>query len=191
MPVLNLDELVTYSKANPGKVNFGSVGIGSSAHFVTEYFKSRTGADLTHVPYAGAPAILQAALRGDVHLLMETPALVKSQVEDGKLRALAVTGDSRYAPLAQVPSTKEAGVPDLDFGFWMGVFAPKGTPPATVSKLNAVLTEIVKSPGMRNRLTEMGYVPVGSSSQQFSERVDDAITRFTRIALENKLRIQE
>ena len=191
MPVRSIQELVSYSKAHPGKLNFGSVGIGSSAHFVMEYFKARTGASLAHVPFAGAPATLQAALQGDVHVLAETPALVKSYVDSGKLRALAVTGDQRYAALPQVPSTTEAGLPDFDFGFWMGLFAPTGTPQAVVAKLNAAVVAILRKPEVNRRLVGMGYVPVGSTPQQFSDRVNREISRFARIAEDSKLRIQE
>lgn len=191
VPARTVQELVSWSKEHPDKLNFGSVGIGSSAHFVMEYFKARTGAKLTHVPFAGAPATLQAALQGDVHVLTETPALIKASLDAGKLRALAVTGDQRYAALPQVPATTEAGLPDFDFGFWMGVFAPTGTPPAVVTKLNATLVAIVRKPEVNRRLVAMGYVPVGSTRQQFAERVQKEIGRFTRIAEDNKLRIQE
>lgn len=191
LPVHTVQELVAYSKEHPDKLNFGSVGIGSSAHFVMEYFKARTGARLTHVPFPGAPATLQAALRGDVHVLAEVPALIKSYVDQGKLRALAVTGDTRYPPLPQVPSTTEAGLPDFDFGFWMGLFAPTGTPPAVVTKLNAAAVRAVKRPDVSARLTAMGYVPVGSTQQQFAQRVSGEIGKFRKIAQANDLRIQE
>lgn len=191
LPVRTVKELVQYSKEHPDKLNFGSVGIGSSAHFVMEYFKARTGARLTHVPFAGAPATVQAALQGDVHVLMETPALIKSYLDQGKLRALAVTSERRYPALPKVPSAREADLPDFEFGFWMGLFAPTGTPPSVLARLNAAAVAAVKNPDIGARLTSMGYVPVGSTQRQFAERVNGEIDRFGKIALDNKLRIQE
>lgn len=191
IPVRTLKELIDYSKAHPNKLNFGSVGIGSSAHFVMEYFKSRTGAEVTHVPFAGAPATVQAALQGDVHVLIETPALIKAYIDQGKLRPLAVTGDSRYAVMPDVPSVKEAGLPDFDFGFWMGLFVPKGTPPLVTSKLNADIVAILRKPEITARLSSMGYIPVGGTQQQFANRVEGEVNRFTKIAQDNRLRIQE
>lgn len=191
LPVHTVKELIAYSKEHPGKLNFGSVGIGSSAHFVMEYFKARTGADVTHVPFAGAPATVQAALQGDVHVLTETPALLKSHLEQGKLRALAVTGGTRYPALPQVPSAREVGLADFDFGFWMGIFAPAGTPQSIVAKLNAAAVAAVRKPDISARLAAMGYIPVGGSQQQFADRLNGEISRFGKIAQENKLRIQD
>ena len=191
VPVHSLQELVSYSKANPNKLNFGSVGIGSSAHFVMEYFKALTGAELTHVPYPGAPATLQAALQGDIDVMTETPALIQTYIEQGKLRALAVTGDKRYPGLANVSSAGEVGLQSLDFGFWMGTFVRAGTPPAVVSKLNATTAAILREPKIVAQLSSLGYIPVGGSQQEFAKRVESEVARFTKIAIDNHLRIQE
>jgi tripartite-type tricarboxylate transporter receptor subunit TctC len=141
VPPNTLKEFVAYVKANPGKLNYASQGIGSLSHVGTELLQANTGTDMAHVPYKGSGAAIADVLGGQVQVFMTTPPSVMQHVQAGKLKAYAVTGKSRHPGLPNVPTTAEAGLPGFEVEAWVGLFAPAGTPPAVIQQL----TEKVKA----------------------------------------------
>lgn len=141
VPANTLKDFIAHMKANPGKLNYASQGIGSLSHVGTELLLANTGTDMTHVPYKGSGAAIADVLGGQVQVFMTTPPSVMQHVQAGKLKAYAVTGKARHPGLPNVPTTAEAGLPGFEVEAWVGLFAPAGTPPAVVQQL----TEKVKA----------------------------------------------
>src|SRR5205085_7796016 len=165
-PIRSVAELVAFAKQNPDKTNYAS----SSAAFqlVTEQFKQKTGAPMQVIPYKGANDSVLAVVSGQVTATIADAGPVSSQVKGGVVRALAVAAPKRMEDLPDVPTLKEAGA-DVDAVLWSGLFAPKGTPPEIVKKLEAEIMRIAKLPEVVTRLKPLGILPVGNSSQEFSK----------------------
>lgn len=141
VPANSLKDFIAYAKANAGKLNYASQGNGSLSHVGTELFMATTGTDMLHVPYKGSGPAIADVLGGQVQVFMTTPPSVMQHVQVNKLKAYAVTGNTRHPGLPNVPTTAEAGLPGFEIEAWVGLFAPAGTPPAVVQKL----TENVKA----------------------------------------------
>jgi tripartite-type tricarboxylate transporter receptor subunit TctC len=176
VPAKSVQELVTYLKANPGKLNYSS---GSTAFQVaTEMFKQMTGTDIKHIPYKGSAASISAVMAGDVQMtIVDSPPLVP-QLKSGRVKALAVTSAKRAPAMADLPTIAESGVPGYEMVLWIGVFAPAGTPPDIAAKLNAEVVRIVNLPDIRQRLDGMGVGPLGNTSQQMAEWIRREIARY-------------
>ena len=174
VPVNDLKELVAYSKQHPDKLNFGSFGIGGDTHLVVEWIKHETGARMTHIPYKGASDAMLAFKAGDIQLLyliVGNPDIAR-QINEGEVKGLLVPGAKRNPLVPNVPSFGESGLsPDQTaFETWFGMFAPKGTPPDIVKKLNAEFSAIVKTPEFANPyLISKGFTPVGNSSEELAK----------------------
>jgi tripartite-type tricarboxylate transporter receptor subunit TctC len=170
LPATTIPELVKYSKANPGKLNYGSFGVGNDGHLALEWLTRTTGADMKHIPYKGAAPEMLAFRANDIQvmfLILGNPGLVE-QIKSGEMRALAVTGTKRSPMLPDVPTFIEAGYPYKGQS-WFGFFAPAGTPKAVVEKLNADLTAVIRSPDLRKSFFEpSGFDVVGNSSAEFA-----------------------
>ena len=162
--IASVAELVKYSKANPNRLNYASLGLGSDSHLIMEWLKGVTGADLTHIPFNGSPPILTAMRSGEVHVTLLTSGTLKPQIDAGELKALATRGvDKRNPSLPDVPTTAEAGLPAFQAQAWNAIFAPKGTSPAIVAKLNAAASKALDDEGVRKRLLDLGSViPTGA-----------------------------
>ena len=156
VPVSNLKEFIAYARANPGKLNYASQGSGSLSHIGTEIFKQQTGTYMTHIPYRGSGPAIQDVLAGQVQVFITTPPSVMGHIQAGKLKALAVTGDTRHPQLPNVPTTKEAGLPGFKLEAWVGLFAPAGTPPAVVATLTADVKKAMESPDTKTRADTAG-----------------------------------
>lgn len=171
VPANNLQELIRYSKANPGKVNFGSLGVGGAPHLIPDWIARQSGVNWTHVPYKGPPEIIQAMLTGDVHLAYLTlgSAGALANVKSGKLKVLFINSQQRNALIPDVPTITEAGVPDYGFLGWWGLAAPVGTPKDIVNKLNAEFLEALRAPAIRERFVAMGLEPSGSTPEAFGK----------------------
>ena len=164
-PPRNVQELIAYSKANPGKLNFGSMGYGNLTHLVAELFKLRTGTDFVHVPYKGSPEAVADIVAGQVHILFGEVAGLLPLVRDGKIRALGVSSVARNALAPELPTLIEGGLPDFVALTFTGVVAPAGTPAPIVSKLNAAINEALKSTDAVAALGKLGAeVRTGSSA---------------------------
>ncbi|WP_299454095.1 tripartite tricarboxylate transporter substrate binding protein [uncultured Pigmentiphaga sp.] len=152
LPVKTLSELIAYAKANPGKLNYVSSGVGSSQHLVSELFQIRAGISMTHVPYKGAGAALADVAAGHAQVSVGTVLQALPHVKANRLRPLAVSGPQRQAVLPDVPTVDEAGLSGYDGDNWWGLLAPAGTPQAIVDKLSKTVADILAEPEMRRRL---------------------------------------
>jgi tripartite-type tricarboxylate transporter receptor subunit TctC len=167
-------DLIKLLKANPGKYNFGSSGIGTYPHLSAEMFKWRAGGlFVVHIPYRGTGLVITDLVAGQITFLMDSIVSAQTHIRDGKVRALAVTGAKRSSSLPTVPTFAELGVPGLAFSNWFGLFAPAGTPPEVVQRLNRELNAIVHLPDVIDRLEKLGADVVGGTPEQFSKTVRD------------------
>ncbi|MDM0015084.1 tripartite tricarboxylate transporter substrate binding protein [Variovorax sp. J22P168] len=166
----DVKELVALAKKSPGKLNFGSIGTGSVTHLAGEQFKLKSGIDMTHVPYKGTAALATALIAGEIDLQFDSVGSTKPLVDAGRARALAVTGSKRSALLPQVPTLAEAGVPGVDAIVWVGAFAPKGTPPAIVARLQQEMVKALnEDAGVRRVFSDNGMDIVGNDSRAFGQ----------------------
>jgi tripartite-type tricarboxylate transporter receptor subunit TctC len=178
LPIHSVQEMIAYAKANPGKLTYASVGNGSSSHLTMEWLKSRAGFDALHVPFNGAPPALTSILAGDTQALFTVPTVLIPHVKAGKLRALAVTGRTRYALLPEVPTMIESGIKDFEANAWNGVLVAAGTPPEIVARLNQEIDAILKDPDVKGRLNAAGLDPVGGSPQAFRDLIRSEAERW-------------
>lgn len=167
-PYKTLAELLAFAQKNPGKLNFGSGGPGSSTHLSAELLKKEGKFFMTHIPYKGAGEAMLAVVSGQVDVLVTASPTAIPQVKGGKLRALAVTGDKRLPSLPDVPTFKEAGLRGYTVTNWFGLVAPKGTPPEVVGKLQAEVKKALADPALRERLAQQGAQPGGISPADFA-----------------------
>ena len=170
VPAKTFDEFVAYAKANPGKLNYASTGIGTSSHLSGFILGKRAAIEATHVPYKGADA-LRDLLAGRVQFMFATIPSVKAHIDAGTLRAIAVTSARRSRSLPDVPTVAERGFPGFEAGSWFGFFAPKGTPPEVVATLNKAVNEIIAVPAMEAQLIKEGADPAGGTPEQFAQFV--------------------
>jgi tripartite-type tricarboxylate transporter receptor subunit TctC len=182
-PAKTLKELVEYAKANPGKVTYGTGGVGSAPHLGGELLKSLANIDIVHVPYKGVVPALAGMMGGEVDLALLTPAAAAPQVEAGKARALAVLGNTRTPMLPDVPTAQEAGIDKLVVTGWYGLLAPAGIPKALVDRLNAEVTRITAMPEIQDNIRKFGVEPVsGPTPEQFAEFIKAEIPRWAKVA---------
>jgi tripartite-type tricarboxylate transporter receptor subunit TctC len=180
-PPRSVQELIAYSKQNPGKVNFGSSGIGTSVHLSAELFQYMAGVKWVHVPYKGGGPGLVALLAGEVSLYFGNLPTVIRQARAGKLRALAVTGLKRAPAAPEVPTVAESGVPGYEVATWWGLSAPAKTPPAILARLHKETINALNSPDVRSRLEGLGAEIVGSSPQQYEAFVRNEIAKWAKV----------
>jgi len=177
----NLSDLLSFAKANPGKLNIGSINVGSTQHLAAELFKSTAGIDAQVVPFNGTPAVLTALRGGQIDVGVEILAPVLPQIKGQALRALAVTGDKRAAALPQVPTAKEAGVRSLYAASWNALAAPSKTPRDIVQRLNQEIQNALNAPDVRKKLIDMNVEPQPSSLQQAAELLSSETKRWGEV----------
>src|SRR4029077_4103827 len=161
VPVRSLDDLTRYVRASPGKYNYGSPGTGSPAHLTGAAFSQQSGNAVVYVPYKGTPPMVQALLAGDIQMAFPTWTGIIGPVKAGKLRVLAVMSRERMAELPDVPTTVEAGFPQLVGGNWWVLSAPRGTVPRILSRLADEFRKVLADAAIRKRIGELGHVPIG------------------------------
>lgn len=176
-----VQELVALTKASPGKLFYGSGGRGTNTHLAAELFRNVTGADITHVPYRGAAAALQDVVSGQIQMLVTSVPTALPFIKSGDLRALMVTSEQRAAVLPDVPSAVEAGVPEVNVQYWVGLAVPAGTPQNIVEKLNRDTIAALAQPDMKKRLAELGIEPVGNTPAEAAKLVSDEIARWSAV----------
>jgi tripartite-type tricarboxylate transporter receptor subunit TctC len=181
LPINSLQELITYAKAHPGELNYGSVGIGSSQHLAGEFFGELTGTKLTHVPYKNIGQYQPDLMSGVVQLGFQWYPNVSSAIQAKGAKALAVAGANRLDILPDTPTTKEAGLPDYVESGWFSLLAPKGTPAPIVAKLNAALKEAVNDPGVHQRFEQQGAATMYLPPDQAKKFIADEIVRYRNI----------
>ena len=167
-PAKSVRDLVAYAKANPGKLNFGSAGIGNATHLAAELFKQRTGVDIVHVPYKGAFEAVTGVMAGQVQMFFGDIGGVLPLIREGRVRALAISSATRSADLPTLPTMIESGVPGYVVLTYTGVVAPAATPPAIVQRLNAALNASLQTPEAAAALRRIGAESVPSSAQDFA-----------------------
>ena len=174
-------ELVAYAKANPGKLNYSTGGIGTLPHLNAELFKSASGANILHVPYKGGGPSLTAVVAGEVQMTFDTVSTSLQLIQDGKLRALAIVGRKRAPELPDVPAMPEIGFPAITSGAWTALMAPHDTPPAIVARLNAATNAALNSELMKTALAKLGAEPRGGTPQDLADHIDREIAKWKPI----------
>ena len=184
LPVKTFEEFVAYAKANPGKLNCSSTGIGTSSHLSCYILGKRAGFDAVHVPYKGADAV-RDLLAGRVQFMFATIPSVKQHIEAGSLRALAVSSAARSRSLPDVPTIAERGYPGFEAGSWFGFFAPKGTPQEVIATLNKHVNEIIAVPAIESAMVKEGADPIGGTPQQFGQFVQREFEKWRVVVKES------
>ena len=180
LPVRSLKELIAHAKANPGKLSFGTAGVGMPLLSV-ELMKSMAGIDMLAVPYKGDSPALTDLMGERIDVYAGNLGAVTSFYKSGKVRGLAVTSKKRAASLPEVPTMDEAGIPGYDLQSWMGIAAPAGTPRPVIEQLNAALVKVVAMPEVQKQLTDAGATALSSTPQEFAQLIRDYVERFTLI----------
>ncbi len=168
IPATSLQELVAYAKANPRKLSFAHPGFGTQPHLLAELLRATAKIEIVTVPYRGSGPAVTDLLAGQVQTTIDSSAVLLPHIEAGKLRALAVAGETRSPRLASVPTTAEAGFPYLEAFYWSGIVAPAGTPADIITKLNAAVSEGLKPAEVRERLATLGAEATLGSPQDFA-----------------------
>ncbi len=190
LPVRTLQELAAYGKANPGKLNHGSIGIGTGGHLVAELFKKRAGIEAVHIPYTGAPAQVMGVASGALQFTVDTIGNARGAVEAGKVRYVAVTGSKRAAAAPDVPTFAESGFPGFDMFLWLGLLAPPRTPAPILEAINREINACNQKPDVRARLEQGAYEPAGGSAQDFLKLIDEEFQRWSAIVDETGARMR-
>jgi len=190
LPVHSIKELVDYAKANPGKVNYASAGYGTAPHLLAEMFRQMTGTDIVHVPYKGAVGGITDLLGGGIQMAFQVVPLMAQHVQSGQMRALAVTDKRRSLLLPDVPTSVEAGYPDLQATTWFGLLAPAGISRETVSLLNSKINEVLSSADMKKILSGFDAVPMPSSPDSFREFMTAERTRWTDVIRKGGIKVE-
>ncbi len=181
VPAKTLKDLVQIARKSPGKLSYGSGGIGTTTHLAPELLKSLTKTDIIHVPYKGSGQALIGLMGGDVDVLIMAVPASAPQVISGKVRALAVLSEKRATALPNVPTTKEAGIEGLEVPIWYGILTTTGTPKEIVARLNSELVKALTSPELKERLTAAGIEPMSSTPEQFGSFIKSENARFAKV----------
>lgn len=183
-PAKTLEELIDAARKTSGGLSYASIGNGTSPHIATEIFKRAANIDLTHVPYKGAAPALQDLLGGSVAFMFANVPDVVPYLDAGTLRALVNTSDVRSTQFPNVPTTREAGYPQIDIKSWYAMIAPKGTPPAIVEIVSASAARVLALPAVRQQLAKLELTPIGSSPEQLRGLLNAEFARFEKIVAE-------
>jgi len=181
LPVKNVGELIAYAKANPGKISFGSSGVGSAAHLTSELIMQVTGTQMVHVPYKGTAPALADLASGNLQMLLDVPIGTMSQVRAGKVRALAMMSKERVPGADEVPTIVEAGGPLIESSSWVMFMAPAGTPKPIVDRLGAEVARAVKDEALRKRLAEQAVVPVGATPADTATFLVEEVEKWRKV----------
>jgi tripartite-type tricarboxylate transporter receptor subunit TctC len=181
LPVKDVKELIAYSKANPGKVAFGSSGVGAAAHLTQELLKQVSGADMVHVPYKGTAPALADLMGGNLQVLTDTASAMMPHVRSGKIKSLAVFSNKRVPGATEVPTIAEAGGPAIEGSTWVLFLAPSATPKDIVNRMSAETAKAINSPDLRAKFEALGIESVGSSPEQAGKFLDEEIVKWAKV----------
>ncbi len=181
VPAKSLAELIALAKREPGKLNYASSGVGTPYHMAGELFKAMTGTDIVHVPHRGSGEARNNTIGGHVQVMIDAVTTMAPNVEAGQVRALATTGQVRSTILPDVPTVAEAGTPGYEATIWLGIMAPKGTPPAIVDRLNAGIRAAVSAPEVKAAWTKQGAVALSMSPAEFGEYIRGDIAKWAKV----------
>ena len=182
--IQNVADFIKYAKANPGKLNMGSSGNGTSIHLAGELFKSMSGTYMIHFPFSGSGPALLSLVGGDMDVMFDNLPSSMQLIKAGKLKALAVTSSQRSAALPDVPTVEQAGGPALK-GFeassWFGLLAPAGTPPEIVNRIQQEVAKSLNTAALKEKLLAQGAVPGGTTPQEFAKLIDSEIKKWAEV----------
>jgi tripartite-type tricarboxylate transporter receptor subunit TctC len=185
VPVKSVQELIALAKSKPGQVSYASAGTGTITHLTVELFISRVKIEMLHVPFKGGAPALAALVSGQVQAIFNPIAEILPQVRaGGKVRTLAVTSPQRAPDLPDVPTLAESGLPGYSVTPWSGIYAPAGTPPGIVNRLNAEINRMMQQPEVRERILSTGLVPVGGTPAELGNYLKSEIARWTKVVKE-------
>ncbi len=184
LPVTTVMELIALAKAQPGKLNYGSTGMGSSPHLVGELLRLVTGINVAHIPYKGDVLLQPALISGQIQFAILPPNAVLQHIKSGRLRGLAVTGNTRAAIAPDLPTMVEAGVPNFEFTGWVGFFAPAGTPRDILGRVSAATIRVLGMPDIISRVPGWGGEPAGTTPEEFAARYRSDLGKFAKIVKE-------
>jgi tripartite-type tricarboxylate transporter receptor subunit TctC len=190
VPATTVKELIDLARAKPGALNVGSPGISTSAHLMIALFRSQTGAEMTHVPFKGSAAAMQALGAGEVQVAFDTVTSVMPQARSGRVKVLAITSKERSAAAPEAPPLAESGVPGFDVATWFAFFVPAGTPRAIIDRIGADTAKVLQSKDTGERLQGMGMAVVGSSPEQLAAHVNSEIARWGRVVREAGIKVE-
>jgi tripartite-type tricarboxylate transporter receptor subunit TctC len=188
--VTSVKELVALAKAKPGQLNYASSGVGTIVHLNAEFFRMIAGVDLVHVPYKGTALSIPDLANGSVAMLFDSLASVMPHIRSGKVKPLALNAGERSPLLPDVPTLAEAGMPQFDRYTWFGMFAPAGTPRDIVGRVQAETVAALKSPDLLKRFADVGAEPVGSTPEQFVERIRSDTARWAEVIRAANVKVQ-
>lgn len=190
LPVKNVKELIEYARQNPGKLNYGSTGSGSSNHLSMELFMGMTGTKLTHIPYKGSAPAVAALIGGDTDLLFDNIPNIISQIKAGNVTPIAVTGTKRSDLLPDIPTVAESGVPGYEVNVWFGIQMPAGTPKPIVTQVNQQLAAIYKTEEVSKRFKDQGVEVVASTPEAFSKLIQSEIVKWGKVVKDANIKIE-
>jgi tripartite-type tricarboxylate transporter receptor subunit TctC len=180
LPVKSVAELIAYAKANPGKLSYGSAGVGSTLHLAGELFKHAAGVDIVHVPYRGAAPAATDLIGGQIPMMFGPAAAMLPLAQAGKIRALAVTSPQRSALAPQLPTMAET-MPGFEVVGWYGLAAPAGTPKEVIARLNAETNRVLQSPDLVAQFRTLSYEPIGGTPEEAGARIKADVAHWTKI----------
>jgi tripartite-type tricarboxylate transporter receptor subunit TctC len=180
-PVKDAKELLAYARANPGKISYGTSGIGSASHLTTELLQQTAGVKMTHIPYKGTAPTLTALLAGDIQMMVDVPSSMMPHVRAGKIRAIGLLASKRTPGAAEVPTFEEAGGPPVEGSTWVMFLAPTGTPREAIMRLSSEITKAIGAPELRARLEQLGIEPLGTTPEQSSRFLEDEIAKWAKV----------
>jgi tripartite-type tricarboxylate transporter receptor subunit TctC len=189
VPARTVKEFVEDARANPGKLSYGSIGVGSASHLAGELFKVRAGIDLLHVPYRGGAPAVNDLVAGHLNAMFLTPVVGQQHVKAGALRALAIAAPQRFVLQPEVPTMAEGGVP-LEAAYWVGMVAPAGTPSAVIATLEREMMAALGEAEMRARLTDMGVAVTPLPAAAFAEFVRNDLKAWAEFVAAAKIKIE-
>ena len=190
LPVNNVRELLEYARKNPGKLNYGSTGSGSSNHLTMELLMKMTGVKMAHIPYKGSAPAVTAMIGGEIDALFDNVPNVVQHIKAGRMKVIGVSGLQRSTLLPDTPTVAEAGVPGFEVNVWFGMQVPAGTPKAVVDKLNRDIVTLLKEPEVVQRFRNQGVEVAASTPEQFGALVRSEITKWTQLIREANIRIE-
>lgn len=190
VPANSTKELIAYAKANPGKLTYGSAGMGTAHHLIGEQFNLQAGVNILHVPYKGSSPAVADLIGGQVLIMYDTVASCLPHIKSGKLRPLAVATAKRSLALPDVPTIAEAALPGFEVTTWFGALAPVKTPKEIVVKLNGEIVKILAMPDVRKRLLDAGAEPVGNSPEQMAAQIKKETGEFAKIVKQAKITVE-
>ena len=189
LPIHSTKELIEYAKSNPGKLNYASVGNGSSSHLTMELLKATAGIDIVHVPFNGSPPAVTATIQGETQTMFAVMQPLQAQIQAGKLRAIAVTTAKRFALLPDLPAISEAGYSGFEALAWNGVLVAAATPRAIIQRLNAEINAILKDPAVKGALNAQGFELIGGTPEDFARLISSESSKWAPVIVKTGAKI--